>query len=153
MYSMNTFTCDPDLLWDMFLEQILFFYMSCISVLFDRVSFVTNTHPWLSKFGQISGNILDRYRLRPTTIRYIPYDMYTVSFLIIWSVDFVARSMYLRHGWLTASHSILWDAITYPCLRYLLLATTFSSILSGFIPYYFTHILRSFFTSAGPHLL
>ena len=38
--------------------------------------------------------------------------------------DFVARSRCLKQGWIIASHSILWDAITCPCLRYLLLATT-----------------------------
>ena len=36
--------------------------------------------------------------------------------------DFGARSRYLRQGYVIASHRILWDAITYPCLRYLLLA-------------------------------
>ena len=44
-------------------------------------------------------------------------------------VDFVARSRYLRQGWVIASHSILWDAITHPCLRNPLLATKFSFIL------------------------
>ena len=37
--------------------------------------------------------------------------------------NFDARSRYLRQGYVIASHSILWDAFTYPCLRYLLLAT------------------------------
>ena len=32
------------------------------------------------------------------------------------------RSRYLRQGWVIAFHSILWDAIIYPCLKYLLLA-------------------------------
>ena len=39
--------------------------------------------------------------------------------------NFGARSWYLRHGLLIACHRILrilWDAISYPCLNYLLLA-------------------------------
>ena len=42
-----------------------------------------------------------------------------------WSIyeDFVARSKYLRQGKVITSHSLLWDVITYSCLRYLLLAT------------------------------
>ena len=47
--------------------------------------------------------------------------------------DFGARSRYLRQGKVITSHSLLWDVITYTCLRYLLLApkspysvTTFS---------------------------
>ena len=40
-----------------------------------------------------------------------------------WNKDFYTRSRYLRQGYVIASHSILWDAITYPCLSYLLLAT------------------------------
>ena len=40
-----------------------------------------------------------------------------------WSCDDIgARSRYLRQGWVIASHSILWDAITNHYLRYLLLA-------------------------------
>ena len=35
--------------------------------------------------------------------------------------DFGGRSGYVSQGQVTASHSILWDAITYSCLRYLLL--------------------------------
>ena len=35
--------------------------------------------------------------------------------------DFGSRSRYLRQWLITASHSILWDAITYPYLRYLFL--------------------------------
>ena len=35
--------------------------------------------------------------------------------------DFGARSRYLRHGEVIASHGILWDVITYPCPWYLLL--------------------------------
>ena len=38
-------------------------------------------------------------------------------------MDSAARSWYRNEGYVIASHSILWDAITYPCLRYLLLAT------------------------------
>ena len=37
--------------------------------------------------------------------------------------DFVARSRCLQQGWMIASRRILRDAITYPCPRYLLLAT------------------------------
>ena len=35
--------------------------------------------------------------------------------------DFGARSRYFRQGKVIPSHSTLWDAITNPCLRYLLL--------------------------------
>ena len=42
--------------------------------------------------------------------------------------DFGARSRYLRQLKVIANHSSLWDAITYPWLRYLLLATTSSYI-------------------------
>ena len=36
--------------------------------------------------------------------------------------DIGARSRYLKQGQVIASHRILWDAITYSCLGYLLLA-------------------------------
>ena len=42
--------------------------------------------------------------------------------------DLGARNRYLRQGKVIASHIILWDAITYPCLRYLFLAPTSSNI-------------------------
>ena len=35
--------------------------------------------------------------------------------------DFGVRSRYLRQGQVIASRSNLWDAITYPCLRYLII--------------------------------
>ena len=37
-------------------------------------------------------------------------------------------SKYLGHGWVITSHSILWDVITYPCPRYLLLALKSSDV-------------------------
>ena len=37
-------------------------------------------------------------------------------------VDFGAGSRYLRQGLVIASHRVLWDAITCPCLKYLLLS-------------------------------
>ena len=46
------------------------------------------------------------------------------------NVDFVARSRYLRQGYVIASHCILWDAITYPYIKYLLLATKSSNKVS-----------------------
>ena len=59
----------------------------------------------------------------------------TSAEIIRWSyVDFVARSRYLKQGYVIASHSILWDAITYPCLRYLLLATKSLYIEEYLIP-------------------
>ena len=42
--------------------------------------------------------------------------------------DFVARSRYLNQGYVITSHGKMWDVITYPCLRYLLLATKSSYI-------------------------
>ena len=42
--------------------------------------------------------------------------------------DYVASSRYLRQGWVITSYSKLRDVITYPCLRYLLLATKSSII-------------------------
>ena len=46
--------------------------------------------------------------------------------------DFGARSRYHRQGWLIASQSILLGAITYPCLRYLLLVPNSSYHLACF---------------------
>ena len=43
--------------------------------------------------------------------------------------DFFARSRYLRQGLVITSHNKLWDAITYPCLRYLLLAKKSSNVV------------------------
>ena len=45
-----------------------------------------------------------------------------------------ARSRYLRQGWVIPSHRILWDAITRPCLRYLLLVS--HSIFDVHEPYF-----------------
>ena len=42
--------------------------------------------------------------------------------------DFVARSRYLRQGYVITSRSLQWDVITYPCLRYLILATKSSHV-------------------------
>ena len=42
---------------------------------------------------------------------------------------FDARIRFLRHGEIIASHKILWDAITFSYLRYLLLAPKFSYVL------------------------
>ena len=39
---------------------------------------------------------------------------------------FGARGRHLRHGQVIASHIILWDVITYPCLKYLVLASVSS---------------------------
>ena len=36
----------------------------------------------------------------------------------LFAADITTRSMYLGHGWLITSHSILWHVITYPCPRY-----------------------------------
>ena len=44
-------------------------------------------------------------------------------------VGLVSRSRYLRKGWIVVSHSKLWNAITYPCPRYQLLAPK-----SSFVP-------------------
>ena len=51
-----------------------------------------------------------------------------VSKWLWWFDDFVVRSRYLRQGKVITSHSKLWDVITYPCLRYLLLATKSSFV-------------------------
>ena len=42
--------------------------------------------------------------------------------------DFRARIRYCRHGYVIASHSILWDATTYPCLRNLRLTPKSTNI-------------------------
>ena len=44
--------------------------------------------------------------------------------------DFGARSKYPRHGCIITSHSMMWDVITHPCLRYLLLAYKSFSVCS-----------------------
>ena len=45
------------------------------------------------------------------------------SCMIKWlNVNFGIRSRYLGHGWVITSHIILWDVITYSCLRFPLLA-------------------------------
>ena len=46
-------------------------------------------------------------------------------------VDFGVRSRYLRQGLAIAFHSIIWDAIAYPCLKYLFLAPK-----SSYMPQY-----------------
>ena len=48
-----------------------------------------------------------------------------------------------RHGWVIASHSVLWDAITHPCPRYRLLGSTYREILwtvlwAGYIDRYWS---------------
>ena len=56
---------------------------------------------------------------------------YVNSLHFLWDVsyeDFIARSRYLRQGKVIISHSKLWDVITNPCLRYLLLATKSSYV-------------------------
>ena len=51
--------------------------------------------------------------------------------------DFGGRSRYLSCGWVIASHSVLWDANTHPCLIYLLLVPKFSYVpFYCFIQYY-----------------
>ena len=55
------------------------------------------------------------------------YNGMTFSWTISINVDFVARSRYLGQGKAITSHSKLQNVITYPCLRYLLLATKSSN--------------------------
>ena len=47
-----------------------------------------------------------------------------------WNEDFGNRSRHLRQGYVIAYHSILWDVITYPCLRYLFLVPKSLNMLS-----------------------
>ena len=59
-----------------------------------------------------------------------------------------ARGRYLSQGYVITSRSLLWDIITYPCLRYLLLATksTYVSIWVTLINVHRIHetLIRSF---------
>ena len=49
--------------------------------------------------------------------------------------DFGTRSRYIGHGWVIASHCVLWDAITYPWPRYLLLVPMFSYMRPRWVNY------------------
>ena len=55
--------------------------------------------------------------------------------------DFCARSKHLRQWWIIASHRILWDAITYPCLRYLFLVPKSTVHLRLFEPVPILHAI------------
>ena len=46
---------------------------------------------------------------------------------VLYSEDLGTRIRYLRQGYIIASHRILWDAITYPCLRYLPLVLIYAA--------------------------
>ena len=50
------------------------------------------------------------------------------SHLTLWSSWWNIRRSYLRQGWITATYRMLEYAITYPCMRYLLLAPKSSFI-------------------------
>ena len=63
--------------------------------------------------------------------------------------DFGARSRYLRHGYVTTLHCILWDVITYPCPRYLLLAPKSSYIKM----YHFTYWIRIYWVSPPKEII
>ena len=74
--------------------------------------------------------------------------------------DLGIRNIYLRQRHLIASHSILWDAITYPSLRYLLVAPK-SPYEQGFFVRYFPlltpyfhvfYVLQCPYPSELPHL-
>ena len=76
----------------------------------------------------------------PTVHRCLYRKQYTYE-------DFGAKSRYLRQGSVIKSHSKLWDVITYPCLRYLLLTPKSSyrcpSLYSG-------QPIKQAITSANP---
>ena len=61
--------------------------------------------------------------------------------------DFGARSRYRRHGKLIASHKILWDGITYPCLRYQLRAPKYHISWSASVKVSICHLLGSVWNS------
>ena len=62
-----------------------------------------------------------------------------------------ARSRYLRKVWVIASHRILWDAITYPCLRYLLLVPKSSYLLLD--PFKQNHVFNTLTPARMRHQL
>ena len=64
-----------------------------------------------------SGIFLFNYIKHKTRTACIIHGMYE---------DFGPRSRYLKQGLLIASHIVLWDAINYPCMRYLIQAPTSS---------------------------
>ena len=76
-------------------------------------------NPWT-----ITDNISHTSMLRPYRPKALQSRLPISLDILYWSTyeDFGARSRYLRLGKVIASYRILWDAITYPRLRYLLLA-------------------------------
>ena len=60
--------------------------------------------------GQYTGD-MSQYTLTPY------HNMHRNTFHIRFQ-EFVACSYYRRPGWIIASHTILWDATTYHCLRF-----------------------------------
>ena len=88
---------------------------------------------------------LSRYRITDHVMGCDFYSLFMIGYCPILRIiqasvriyeDFDARGRYLRQGYVISSHSLLWDVITYPCLRYLLLATKSSYVtgISNFIP-------------------
>ena len=67
----------------------------------------------------------DRFRMWQVTLAAITGTNFLVPYLL--NVDFVVRNRYLMQGKVITSHSKLRGVITYPCLRYLLLATKSSN--------------------------
>ena len=94
--------------------MIVFGYQYFLSI---SIFFPIGHHFW--KWQTSSHGVWGYSVFRREVLSNFQYDW----FHAIWYEDFVARSKYLRQGWVITSHSLLWDVITYPCLRYLLLAT------------------------------
>ena len=65
--------------------------------------------------------------------RSTPFLRHCNGFLFIchwWYEEFGVRSRYLRQGLVITSHNLLWYAITYPCLRFLLMMPKSSYIIN-----------------------
>ena len=77
-------------------------------------------HKCINKLGGIGflGNINNKHIAPRLDKQSLANVLLENTHAYLWLIH---RSRYLRHGLVIASHSILWDVITYPCLRYLLL--------------------------------
>ena len=89
-----------------------FSYFNCT---FDTV-YCTCLQPYLFSYTCLSSSSIDQF----TNLWKDWFLMYLetrVKYVILW-----AKEQYEVHGWVTISHSLLWELMIYPCCRYLLFA-------------------------------
>ena len=109
-------TCDERYIWDIYMNIYTHRHMFEIWICMFRIE---SKMIWKICLNEISHSNFGWLEL---VILGLPYIHTYIHIYIYIYMDFGARSRYLRQRWVIASHSILWDAIIYPCLRYLLLA-------------------------------